>query len=308
MAERPSMKVILAAIASNLGIAIIKFVAAAVTGSSAMLSEGIHSLVDTGDGVLLWVGTRRATRPPDERHPFGHGKELYFWTLVVAVLIFAVGGGMSIFEGIQHLMHPHALEHLGWSYGVLAGSLLLEGGSWTIAAREFSLHRRGRGIWQTIRSSKDPTTFAVLLEDSAALVGLLAALAGTALGQALDSPVPDGISSVVIGATLMAVSGVLARESRDLLVGERASGSTIESVRRVASEEGTIEQVGRVLTVHFGPENVLMALELFFRGDASPSDVADSVGRLRQRIRERHPEMTWIFIGADAFAAVLRRA
>jgi cation diffusion facilitator family transporter len=308
MPERPSLRVILAAIAANLGIAVMKFVAATVTGSSAMLSEGIHSLVDTGDGVLLWLGTRRSSRPPDDRHPFGHGKELYFWTLVVAVLIFAVGGGMSIYEGVQHLLHPHPLENLGWSYGVLAGSMVLEGGSWTVAAREFSVHRRGRGIWHTIRSTKDPTTFAVLLEDSAALVGLVAALVGTALGHALHSPIPDGIGSLVIGGTLMAVAGILARESRDLLVGERAGGSTIASVRTLALADPAIERVGRLLTVHFGPESVLLALELFFRSDASPADVAEAVGRVRRTIRERHPEMKWIFLAADPLADVLRRA
>jgi cation diffusion facilitator family transporter len=308
VAERPSIIVIVAAIASNLAIAVIKFVAAAFTGSSAMVSEGIHSLIDTGDGVLLWVGTRRSSRPPDDDHPFGHGKELYFWTLVVAVLIFAVGGGMSIYEGILHLIHPHPLENLKWSYAVLGGSVLLEGGSWVVAAREFSIIRRGRGVWQAIRSSKDPTSFAVLLEDSAALAGLLAALAGIALGQLLDSPYPDGISSIVIGATLMTVSVVLARESMDLLVGERATRATIDSVRGLAAADPVVERVGRLLTVHFGPESVLLALELRFRGDAPLEGVAASVDRLRQGIQQRHPEIKWVFIGADAFARVMRRA
>jgi cation diffusion facilitator family transporter len=308
MPERQSMKVILAAIAANTAIAALKFVAAAFTGSSAMVSEGIHSLVDTGNGGLLWVGTRRSERPADDAHPFGHGKELYFWTLVVAVLIFAVGGGMSVYEGILHLVHPRRLEHLRWSYGVLAVSAVLEGTSWVVAAREFAARRGNRGVWQMIRSTKDPTNFAVLLEDTAALAGLLAALIGTVLGQLLDSPYPDGISSIVIGAMLMSVSIVLARESMNLLVGERASRATIDSVRALAARNPAVERVGRVLTVHFGPESVLLNLEVHFRVDASLDDVAASVDRLRRGIQERHPEIKWVFIGADAFATVIRRA
>jgi cation diffusion facilitator family transporter len=308
VAESPSLKVILAAVVANLTIAVLKFVAAAFTGSSAMISEGIHSLIDTGDGLLLWMGTRRSARPADDRHPFGHGKELYFWTLVVAVLIFAVGGGMSIYEGILHLLHPRRLESLIWSYGVLAASVLLEGGSWLVAARQFALTRGRRGVWQTIRGTKDPTTFTVLLEDSAALSGLTVALIGTAVGQWSGSSIPDGLSSILIGVILMGVAVVLARESMDLLVGERATQATIESLRSLAAREPAIERVGRLLTMHFGPDSVLLNLELHFRAGATLEEVGASVERLRQSIGEHHPEVKWVFIGADALATSVQRA
>jgi cation diffusion facilitator family transporter len=299
--------VIAAAIVSNAAIAALKFVAAAFTGSAAMVSEGIHSLVDTGDGVLLWIGARRSRRPPDHDHPFGHGNELYFWTTMVAVMVFAVGGGFSAYEGIQHLVHPRRLESLAWSYGVLGGSALIEGASWVVAAREFAVRRDGRPVWQAIRSTKDPTTFAVLLEDSAALLGVLAALAGTALGQLLGSPYPDALSSIAIGLTLMGVALVLVRESRDLLIGERASGRTIDGIRRLACAEPAVARVGAILTVHFGPESAQLTLELEFRADAPLPEVAATVDRLRAEIPRQFPEVRWIFIDAEAFAAVLRR-
>lgn len=308
MAESPSLKVIVAAVVANLTIAVLKFVAAAFTGSSAMISEGIHSLIDTGDGILLWLGTHRSARPADDRHPFGHGKELYFWTLVVAVLIFAVGGGMSIYEGILHLLHPRPLDHVIWSYGVLGVSAVLEGGSWVVAARQFALTRGRRGVWQAIRGTKDPTTFTVLLEDSAALTGLLAAFIGTVVGQLSGSGIPDGLSSILIGLILMGVSVVLARESMDLLVGERATQATIESLRSLATRESAVERVGRVLTMHFGPESVLLNLELHFRAEATLAEVGASVERLRKAIREHHPEVKWVFLGADALAASLQQA
>jgi cation diffusion facilitator family transporter len=300
MSSEASRIAILAAIASNLAIAALKFVAAIFTGSSAMLSEGIHSLIDTGNGVLLWVGTRRARRPPDDAHPFGHGKELYFWALVVAVLIFAVGGGMSVFEGINHLIHPHPLADLTWSYGVLAGATILEAVSWVMAARAFVQAREGLSVWQTIRHSKYPTTFAVLLEDSAALAGLLAAAIGTGLGDLLDSPTPDAISSLAIGAILMTVSVVLARESMGLLIGESTSPGIIAEVRALAAEDPTVERVGRALTVHFGPDAVLLALEIQFRPELPVEQAARALERLEQLIRERQPVIRWVFVGTGA--------
>jgi cation diffusion facilitator family transporter len=300
MASDASRAAIFAAIVTNLGIAALKFVAAIVTGSSAMLSEGIHSLIDTGNGVLLWVGTRRAKRPPDEAHPFGHGKEIYFWSLVVAVLIFAVGGGMSIFEGINHLLHPRELADLKWSYGVLGGATILEAASWVMAARAFVQAREGQTVWQTIRRSKDPTSFAVLLEDSAALAGLVAAFAGTLIGDLLDSPLPDAISSIAIGAILMSVSVVLARESMGLLIGESTSPEICAEVRAIAAEDPRVERVGRALTVHFGPDSVLLALEIQFRPELSVEKAAEALESLEQRVRERQPTIRWVFVGTGA--------
>src|ERR1051325_1312598 len=225
---------ILAAIFANLAIAAVKFFAAALSGSSAMISEGIHSLVDTGDGVLLWLGVRRSQRPPDDQHPFGHGKELYFWNLVVAVLVFAVGGGMSAYEGILHLLNPHQAHHTVVTYVVLGAAFVFEGTSWLFAWRSFRHEREGRGVWETIETSKDPSSFAILFEDSAALIGIVVAFAGVWSSQHWGSPIPDALASMVIGALLMATASLLARATLRLLIGESAAPETIERIRRLA--------------------------------------------------------------------------
>ncbi len=301
-----STPAVLAAIAGNLAIASVKFVAASVTGSSAMVSEGIHSLVDTGNGALLLVGLRRSGRPADAAHPFGHGKELYFWTVVVAVIVFAVGGGMSAYEGILHLMHPRGVENVRWNYLVLAAAGVIEGASWVVAARQFQRSRNGRGIWATIRSSKDPSLFAVLFEDSAALLGLVVAALGIYLGARLGNPSLDGVASVLIGLILMAVGALLARETLSLLVGESASPETLADIRRLAAAEPSVARVGRVVAVHFGPDEVVLNLELFFHADRSMSEVAGAVDRLERRIRSAHPEMRYVFLGAEALSRSAR--
>jgi cation diffusion facilitator family transporter len=293
-------RVILAAVAANLGIAIVKFVAAAFTGSAAMMSEGIHSLVDTGNGVMMAVGARRSERPPDEAHPFGHGKELYFWTFVVAVTVFAVGGGMSLYEGTSHLLHPRPIENPTWNYAVLGISAVLEGGSWLLAVRMFAGVKGRKGVWQTIRGSKDPTTFAVLLEDSAALAGLLVAFLGIALGQALELPVLDAVASLVIGVLLAAVAVVLARESMGLLVGESASNKLMASVRALAGRDPAVEHVGRVLSVHFGPDAVLVNLEVRFAPGTVLPDLREAIARIEGTIRHHHPEVHWVFFAAES--------
>jgi cation diffusion facilitator family transporter len=218
-----SVPAALAALAGNLAIACVKFVAAGVTGSSAMIAEGIHSLVDTGNGALILVGLHRSRRGPDPRHPFGHGKELYFWTVVVAVMVFAVGGGMSAYEGILHLIHPRTVENVRWNYLVLGAAALIEGASWAVAARQFSRVLDGRGVWAAIRASKDPSLVAILFEDSAALLGLLVAAAGLFLGSHLDNPYFDGAASVAIGLILMTVGVLLARDAEPASGRERAA-------------------------------------------------------------------------------------
>jgi cation diffusion facilitator family transporter len=298
---------ILAAIAANLAIAAIKFVAAALSGSSAMLSEGIHSLVDTGDGVLLWLGVRRSRRPPDERHPFGHGKELYFWNLVVAVLVFAVGGGMSAYEGILHLINPHPANPGAWVYLVLGVAFVFEGTSWLFAWRSFQREREGRGVWETIGSSKDPTSFAILFEDSAALAGILTAFLGIWLSHRLRSPIPDALASIVIGAILMTTASLLARATRRLLIGESADPAIVAEIRRVAGEDPAVERVGQVWTVHFGPENVLAQIELFFAGRLSAEEVARAIDRLQRRIKQTNPALSHVFIEAESQAALGRQ-
>jgi cation diffusion facilitator family transporter len=298
MATEGRDKVIAAAVFANLGIAAMKFFAAAFTGSAAMVSEGIHSLVDTGNGILIAVGSRRSRRPPDDAHPFGHGKELYFWTFVVSVIVFGVGAGMSIYQGITHLVRRHSIENLTWSYVVLGVSAVLEGASWLAAARFFAGVKGRRGVWQTIRGTKDPTTFAVLLEDTAALAGLVVAFLGISLGQALDLPALDAVASLVIGLLLTVVAVVMARESMGLLVGESASGRLVASVRALAARDAAVEHVGRVLSVHFGPDAVLINLEVRFRPDTS-LDLRAAIERIEETVRRAHPEVQWVFLAAE---------
>jgi cation diffusion facilitator family transporter len=290
-----------AAIAGNLTIAVSKFVAAWITGSSAMLSEGIHSLVDTGNGGLLLFGMQRAARPPDQNHPFGHGKELYFWSLIVAIMIFGLGGGMSIYEGIVHIRHPRPLENMAWNYGVLAVAILFESLSFTIAWREFrKAQPKGLTALQTVRRSKDPTLFTVVFEDSAALAGLCVALVGVTLGHLLDRPEFDGGASVVIGLILAGTALLLARESRGLLVGESADPALLQSITQLAQADPAVERVHRPMTMHVGPHNVLLNLGIQFRRDLPYSELEAAVDRLEKAIQQRHPEIQNIFIEADS--------
>jgi PfpI family intracellular protease len=288
------------ALVANLAIAAMKFVAAAFTGSSAMISEGIHSLVDSGDSILIGIGIKRSRRPPDDRHPFGHGKELYFWTVVVAVLVFAVGGGMSVYEGIQHIVHPHPAENLVWSYAVLGGAALFEGASWFLAYRRFQRESRGRTAWRTIHTSKDPSSFVILFEDTAALTGLLLAFAGVTLGRLLSSPYPDAIASVAIGAVLMCVSVLLARATLRLVVGEAAEPALVDSIRAVAAADRDVARVGRILTVHFGPRVVVANLELRFRAQLAAEGLALAIDRIARDIRAQRPRVKHVFIEAEA--------
>ena len=303
-----SVPAALAALAGNLAIACVKFVAAGVTGSSAMIAEGIHSLVDTGNGALILVGLHRSRRGPDPAHPFGHGKELYFWTVVVAVMVFAVGGGMSAYEGILHLIHPRTVENVGWNYLVLGAAALIEGASWAVAARQFSRVLDGHGVWAAIRASKDPSLVAILFEDSAALLGLLVAAAGLFLGSHLDNPYFDGAASVVIGLILMTVGVLLARETLSLLVGESAPPETIARIRSIAAAEPAVARVGRAVTVHYGPDEIVLNLEVFFQPDQSMSEVAAATDRVERRIQAAHPEVRYIFLGAEALFRSTRPA
>jgi cation diffusion facilitator family transporter len=305
-AHTASTPAVIAALAGNLAIACVKFAAASVTGSSAMIAEGIHSLVDTGNGALLLVGLRRSRRKPDTAHPFGHGKELYFWTVVVAVLVFAVGGGMSVYEGILHLVRPRGVENVGWNYLVLGAALLLEGASWIVAVRQFQETRGGQGMWAAIRATKDPSLVAVLFEDSAALLGLVVAALGIWLGAHLDSPYFDGSASIVIGLILMGVGILLARETLSLLVGESAPPDVIADIRKIAGSEPSVTRVGRAVAVHFGPDEVVLNLEVFFHPDQSMADVAATIDRLERRIRASHPEMRYVFLGAEAASVPAR--
>ena len=295
-----SKKAIYAAIAANLVIALIKFIAAGFTGSSAMLSEGIHSLVDTGNGGLLLVGIEKSQRPADARHPFGHGKELYFWTLVVGMLIFGVGGGVSIYEGILHLLHPAPIENINWSYGVLASALLFEGYSFVVAWRQFGRQKGDRGIWEAIRKSKDPSTFTVLFEDSAAMLGLLVALGGVFSAHRLNNPAFDGAASILIGTILATIALLLIWESKGLLVGEGVDTEVLEDLRALVQSERGVGEVGRMLTMHFGPHTVLLAMKLQFRPGLAGNEIEIIGQRLEGRIHTQHPEIKHIFIEMES--------
>ncbi len=288
------------AMGANLLIAATKFVAAGFSGSSAMLSEGIHSMVDTGNQLLLLLGMKRSRKPADDDHPFGHGKELYFWSLIVAIVLFGLGGGMSAYEGITHLLHPHPLKDPKWSYVVLGASFVFEGISWIIAARQLLPTFREGGLWKGLRSSKDPSIVTVFFEDSAALVGLVVAFLGVFIGHRLGSPLADGVASIVIGVVLAAVAVFLVYESRGLLLGETADPEVVEDIRRLARSLPGVAKVGRPLTMHLGPDEVLLNLEIDFRPNLAPGQISAEVERLEREIREKHPEMRRIFIEAKA--------
>lgn len=304
MASGSSKLAIYAAIAGNLAIAIMKFVAAAFTGSSAMLSEGIHSLVDTGNGGLLLLGIHRSQKPADAAHPFGHGKELYFWSLIVAVLIFGVGGGISAYEGIIHILHPAPLEDPTWSYVVLGLAALFEGIVFVIALREFQAQKPPEeNIWQAIRSSKDPSTFTVLFEDAAALLGLLVATAGIFLAHHFQQPALDGAASVAIGVILASVAVLLVIESKGLLVGEGADPKTLADIRALAEAEPGVRRLQSPLTMHFGPHTILLTMDIEFDSKLSAHEVEMAVDRLEKGIRERHPNIQHIYIEVGAISS-----
>jgi cation diffusion facilitator family transporter len=290
---------VFAAIAGNLAIAATKLIAAFFSGSSAMLSEGIHSIVDTGNGLLLLVGLRKSRKPADFRHPFGHGKELYFWPLVVAILIFGLGGGMSVYEGITHLINPHHADPT-WNYAVLGFAFVFESISSVFAFRAFRGELKGRGAIEAIRASKDPTSFTVLFEDSAALLGLVVAFLGIFLGQVFHNPYFDGAASILIGVILALVAVFLAYETKGLLIGEGVGPETLESLRSIAGADPSVQEVRKSLTMHFGPHEVLLTLDILFKKELTAEEITSAVNRIEAAIRGQHPEIKHIFIEAKS--------
>ena len=289
-------KSIYAAIIGNALIAVTKFIAAGITGSSAMLSEAVHSLVDTGNGGLLLLGMRLGRRPADETHPFGYGKEVYFWTLLVAMLVFAGGGGVSLYEGIQHIRHPTPTGDPAVAFVVLGLAFVFEGAAWSVAWREFRTVRGRETTWQAIHDGKDPTAYAVLLEDSAAMAGILVAAIGIGAAHRLEMPVLDGVASVIIGLILATVALVLAGETRGLLVGEAARAPLVEGVRSLAEEDKAVVEVVRMLSMHVGPEDVLVNLDLHFERELNAVEVAEAVKRLEGRIKTTFPQVRYLFM------------
>lgn len=291
--------VLLGALGANLGIAVAKFIAASITGSSSMLTEGVHSLVDSGNQILLLYGQKRAKRPPDQAHPFGYGRELYFWAFVVAILIFAVGAGVSIYEGYLHIREPEPLRNPLVNYIVLAVSVALEGTSWTIAVREFNAKRGDVPWWQAIRDSKDPPGFIVLFEDSAALLGLAIAAAGVWASHQFNDPRIDGYASILIGLVLAIVAIFLARESKGLLIGERADPAVVARVRDVVNRRREITAVNHVRTIHTGPDTVFVAISADFNDDLRMGDAENLIEGIEQELKQLMPQLTSIYIRAE---------
>lgn len=295
-----SKKVIYAALVGNALIAVTKFIAAAITGSSAMLSEGIHSCVDTGNQVLLLHGLKKAQKPPDQKFPFGHGKEVYFWSFIVAILIFALGAGISMYEGVIHILHPVPVEDPYINYIVLGLAMIFEGAAWYFAFKEFT---KAKGKWSyvsAVKRGKDPSLFVVLFEDSAAMLGLAAAFLGVFLGDMTGIPYFDGGASIVIGLILAGTALWLAYETKSLLIGESANMPIVEGIRSIASSQDNIEHVNEVLTLHMGPDYILANVSLDFADRVSAQIVEDTIESIDKEIKSRYPQVKRIFIEAES--------
>jgi cation diffusion facilitator family transporter len=292
-------KVVYAALAGNLAIACTKFVAASITGSSAMLSEGVHSLVDTGNQALLLHGLRRARLPADERFPFGHGKEIYFWSFVVALLVFAAGAGVSFYEGVQHLRHPSPMTQPFVNYLVLAIAAVFEGGSWVVAFREFRAAKGERGWVDAVRRGKDPTDFAVLFEDSAALAGIAVAFLGVLAGHLTGDERFDGAASIAIGVILAFTALWLARETKGLLIGESANREVVARIRGIARRPPEIPRVHEVLTMHMGPDFILANVAVEIACDVPRGRAHELMDELDRDIKRADPRVKRVFIEAQ---------
>lgn len=297
MAAAPASRLVVhAALAGNLLVALTKFAAAWWTGSSAMLSEAIHSTVDTADQVVLLYGLKRAERPPDTLHPLGYGRELYFWSFIVALLMFTLGAGVTAYEGVDHILRPQPIENAAVAYIVLGCAAVFEGTSWAFALREFHRAKGDVGYFEAVRRSKDPPTFIVLFEDSAALIGLLIAFLGTFLAQRLDLPLLDGAASLGIAAVLGVTALMLAVESKGLLIGEPASLELRRAIMRTASRVDGIERAQIVFTVHMAPDQVVIALSLEFRDSMTAPDIERAIDALEAAIQAAHPEVIAVFV------------
>ena len=302
---------VVAAVIGNLIIAVIKFIAAIFTGSSAMISEGIHSIVDTGNGLLLLLGMKDASRPADAAHPFGYGKSLYFWTNIVAISIFGIGGGMSVFEGITYISSITPSTELGdptVAYIVLGIALLVEGSSFTIAFRAFRRARGSMGNWKFIKRSKDPSLYAVVFEDSAAILGLAFAFLGIFLGHLFHNPYPDGIASVAIGLLLMSVAWFLASRTKGLLMGEGVSPEELADIRRRVESDPAVQKAGDILTVYMGPQDLIINMGVCFVAGTTDQQMHDSIHRIEADLSVAYPETKRVYIEAETLAHVTNDA
>jgi len=302
-----SNRVIYAALAANLAIAICKYIAAAFTGSSAMLAEAFHSTADIGNELLLLLGIKRSIRPPDALHPFGHGKALYFYSLLVAIYIFAIGGGLALYEGISHFRQPEPMAHITWNYFVLAFAAAFEFYSWRISyAALLSRKDPDETAWDEIIGSKDPTVFTIFLEDTAGLVGTLLAFLGIFLGRVFHLPQLDPAASVLIGLLLTAMAVLLGRESGALLVGERTNRKLVRRLQNIIRKDPGVEAVGDLLTMQLGPDEVLLTVDIRFRRGMKVEQIESTIDRIEERIRQENSIKVRIYIEADSLKSGLR--
>ncbi len=298
--DNSSKMVIYVALAGNILVAISKFIAAAFTGSSAMLSEGVHSVVDSTNEVLLLYGVHRSHNKPDRKHPIGYGREVYFWSFVVGLLILTFGAGVSVYEGIMHIREPRPIESAYVTYIVLALAVLFEGFSWIFTLRKFRGNRPYSELFRMIIHSKDPPTFIVLLEDTAAILGLFIAFVGVYLSVALDNPVYDGVASVLIGITLALTALLVARETKGLLIGEAASPQIRDSILTLAEGTAGVSQVNGLITVQTAPQEITVAMSLEFTDALRVPELEAIVVALENKIRKAHPEVSTLFIKPQA--------
>jgi cation diffusion facilitator family transporter len=287
---------IYSALAANVAIAITKFIAGGISGSAAMIAEGVHSLVDSVNELLLLYGIYRSNKERDDLHPFGYGRELYFWSFIVSILILALGAGISFYQGITHLQNPEQPRSFTWNYIVLAFSLVFEGSSFLIALREFKKTKGEGTLWEEIKKSKDPTTFVVLFEDGAAVLGLLVVFGCLLTAQLTGDPQWDGIASVGVGLILTAASALLARESRSLLIGEGISARTEREIVALVEKDPAVRSVSRVFSIYQSPEEVLLVLFLSFRPDDTTAELSRHIDTIKNSIRQRYGRIAYIII------------
>jgi cation diffusion facilitator family transporter len=298
-----SKRVVIVGLAANALIFVAKTTTALATGSSALLAESFHSAVDTANSLLLLFGQRRSQKPPDELHPFGHGKELYFWTFVVSVSMFAVGGVMSVSEGVRHLLHPEPITAVRWAYIVLAISAAFSAVSLVIGLREINRRRGKRGLIEFIRESKDPTVFTVVLEDIGDIGGEIIAILAILLSTKLNMPRFDGAGSILIGAVMITVSGFLANESRGLLIGESATKEQVEAIKKLVAADPAVEHVGNLMTMQLGPEQVLLNLEVEFYPQGSIEALEQTIERITREIQRKEPTVKQVYLEATSLHA-----
>jgi cation diffusion facilitator family transporter len=305
--HQESKKVIYAAMFGNTLIAITKFIAAFITGSSAMLSEGIHSSVDTGNQILLLYGIHLSKKPHDKNYPFGHGKEVYFWSFVVAIMVFALGAGVSVYEGIHRLSHPEPITNPAVSYIVLVLSFFFEGASWLFALKEFSKTKGKFSYIEAVHRDKNPPMFMVLFEDSAATFGLVVAFFGVWLSHKTGNPLYDGLASILIGVILGIVAFWLAYETKSLLIGESAYPEVVEGIKKIALKYREIEHINEVLTLHMGPKNILVNMSVDFKNDLNADEVEKTIEKLDMEIKRVYPLIHRVFIEAESRATRIKR-